>query len=90
VKGDESGTELRSFVYLDDTGGCYLKTEKGGGPAGNWGVELGKMEACPARLDASLAHPTDEEFIVRKLNVLQARGISRLTIEGQPDEIDSH
>ena len=54
------------------------------------GVDLGKMEACPARLDASLAHPIDEEFIVPKLNVLQAWGISLLTIEGQPGEIDIH
>ena len=29
---------------------------------GDWGVELGKMEACLARLDASLATPDDESL----------------------------
>ena len=47
----------RTYLYLDDAGNCYLKAEKGGYVPGNWGVELGKMEACLARLDASLATP---------------------------------
>jgi hypothetical protein len=48
------------------------------------------MGACAARLDASLATPIDEEFIVRKRNALQPQGISLLTIHGQPDEINIH
>ncbi len=35
----------RTYLYLDDAGRCYLKAEKGGYVPGNWGVELGKMEA---------------------------------------------
>ena len=48
----------RTYLYLDDAGNCYVKAEKGGYVPGNWGVELGKMEDCLARLDASLATPT--------------------------------
>ena len=59
----QSGTELRSFVHLGDEDNCYLKTEKGGDPPENWGVELGKIEACLARLDASLATPIDGKSI---------------------------
>ncbi len=44
----------RTYLYLDDAGRCYLKAEKGGYVPGNWGVELGKMEACLAGLGASL------------------------------------
>ena len=80
----QSGTELRSFVHLGDEDNCYLKTEKGGDPPENWGVELGKIEACLARLDASLATPIDGESIVRKRNALRQQGISLLTIEIQP------
>ena len=81
----------RTYLYLDDAGRCYLKAEKGGFVPGNWGVELGKMEAClarlDARLDASLATPYNEEFIGRKRNALQQQGISLLTIEVQPHDI---
>jgi hypothetical protein len=42
------------------------------------------------RLDASLATPYDEEFIVRKRNALQQQGISLLTIEVQPQDINIH
>ncbi len=80
----------RTYLYLDDAGNCYMKAEKGGYVPGNWGVELGKMEACLARLDASLATPYDEEFIVRKRNALQQQGISLLTIEVQPQDINIH
>ena len=52
----------RTYLYLDDAGNCYMKAEKGGYVPGNWGVELGKMEACLARLDASLATPYDESL----------------------------
>lgn len=80
----------RTYLYLDDASNCYMKAEKGGYVPGNWGVELGKMEACLARLAASLATPYDEEFIVRKRNALQKQGISLLTIEVQPHDINIH
>ena len=84
----QSVIELGSFVHSDDEGSCYLKTEKGGDPPENWGVELGKMEACLARLDASLATPIDGKSIVRKRNALQQQGISLLTIEVQPHNMN--
>lgn len=77
----------RTYLYLDDAGNCYMKAEKGGLVPGNWGVELGKMEACLARLNASLATPYDEEFAVRKRNALQQQRISLLTIDVQPQDI---
>jgi hypothetical protein len=80
----------RTYLYLDDAGNCYLKKEKGGFVPGNWGVELGKMEACLARLDSSLATPYDEKFIVRKRNTLRQQGISLLTIEVQAHDINIH
>jgi hypothetical protein len=43
-----------------------------------------------ARLAASLATPYDEEFIVRKRNALQQQGVSLLTIEVQPQDINIH
>ena len=43
-----------------------------------------------ARLDASLATPYDEQFIVRKRNALQQQGISLLTIEVQPHDTNIH
>jgi len=73
----------RTYLYLDDAGNCYLKEEKGGFVPGTWGVELGKMEAC-------LATPYDEEFIVRKRNALRQQGISLLTIEVQAHDINIH
>ena len=80
----------RAYLYLDDAGNCYLKKEKGGFVPGNWGVELGKMGACLARLDSSLATPYDEEFIVRKRNALRQQGISLLTIEVPAHDIKIH
>ena len=64
----------RTYLYLDDEGNCDLKAGKGGFVPGNWGVELGKMEDCLARLDTSLAAPYNEEFIVRKRRALQQQG----------------
>ena len=78
----------RTYLYLDDAGNCYLRAKKGGYVPGNWGVELGKMEACLAGLDASLATPYDQEFIVRKRNALKQHGISLLTLEVQPQDIN--
>ena len=37
--------------------------EKGGYVFGDWGFELGKMEACLARLEASLATPDQKPVI---------------------------
>ena len=79
----------RTYLYLDDASNCY-KAEKGGYVPANWGVELGKMEACLARLDASLATPYDEQFVVRKRNALRQQGVSLLTIEVQPQDINIH
>ena len=80
----------RTYLYLDDAGNCYLKAEKGGYVPGNWGVELGKMEACLGQAGCQPGHPYDEEFIVRKRNALQQQGISLLTIEVQPQDINIH
>ena len=84
----QSVIELRSFVHSDDEGSCYLKAEKGGDPP-----KIGALNSARSRLawpgwDASLATPIDGESIVRKRNSLRQQGISLLTIETQPHNMN--
>lgn len=79
----------RTYLNLDDAGNCFVQAERGYLP-GNWESELGKLEACLATSGAKLTTPYDDEFIAQKRKALLEQGISLLTIEMEPKEVEIH
>jgi hypothetical protein len=80
----------RSYLNLDDEGGCYIPRGAGCYVYADFDLELAKLEACLGTLQATLETPYDEIFIARKRELLRQQGVSLLTIEVEPEEVLVH
>jgi hypothetical protein len=80
----------RTYIHLDDAGGCYVPLGKGCYARADWEKELALLEDLLKTLGANLETRYDENFVRHERQTLQKKGIALLTIEIAPGDFAIH
>jgi hypothetical protein len=80
----------RTYIHLDDAGICYVPLGKGCYARADWKKELVLLEDLLKSVGANLETPYDENFVRKKRQSLDKKGIALLTIEVSPVDFTIH
>lgn len=77
----------RTYLNLDDAGGCYVHRGRWKFEAADYSEELRKLEATLKAQGETLTTSYDDAYIARKTLALAKSGIPILRIKLEPEEI---
>ena len=77
----------RMYLNLDDSGQCYVTSEKWRFERADFDCELDKLERTLAELGETLESGYDESYIARKYDALKRAGLPLRRIEIQPEDL---
>jgi len=77
----------RMYLNLDDSGQCYVTSEKWRFKRADFACELAKLEGALAELGETPESVYDESYIARKHDSLRRAGLPLRRIEIQPEDL---